>query len=113
MIVGGLLAGGLLLGSGVALADDGGGTPGGTDTVCTQRIPKALDRIDTMLTRIDGGASTKGSTAWLKARADRVRTTHPALADLLDQRAAARPAKVQELQTLRSQLQDVQRKDCA
>jgi len=112
------VTGGLVAGSGVALADDGsGGGNGsggnGTDVVCTQRIPKALARIDTLLTRIDGDASTRGSTAWLQDRANRVRATHPALADLLDQRAMDRPATIQELRTLQTQLQDVQRKDCA
>ena len=113
------VTGGLVAGSGVALADDGGGGGNGgsggsgTDVVCTQRIPKALARIDTLLTRIDGDASTRGSTAWLQGRANRVRATHPALADLLDQRAMDRPATIQELRTLQTQLQDVQRKDCA
>jgi len=107
------VTGGLVAGSGVALADDGGSGGSGTDVVCTQRIPKALARIDTLLTRIDGDASTRGSTAWLQDRANRVRATHPALADLLDQRAMDRPAKIQELRTLQTQLQDVQRKDCA
>jgi hypothetical protein len=113
MIVSGLLAGGLLLGSGVALADTPPTSSGG-DPVCTQRIPKALDRIDKLVVRVNGDASTTGSTAWLQDRASKARTSgHPALADLLDQRVADRPQKLQELQTLRTQLLDVQAKDCA
>lgn len=120
-VTGGVLAGGLALGAGVALADEGGTTttpapapaPAG-DTVCTVRIPKALARIDTAITRIGGDASVKGSTAWLDAKAQQARSTgHAALADLLTQRAQDRPQRVQELQTLTSQLQDVQSKDCA
>ncbi|GAA1863789.1 hypothetical protein GCM10009836_50170 [Pseudonocardia ailaonensis] len=113
-----VVAGGIAAGTGVALADPG--TPPSSaapaakpDKVCTERIPKALARIDKLSTRIGGDASTKGSTAWLQDRAQKARSSgHTALADLLDQRAADRPQRTQQLATLKTQLLDVQKKDC-
>ena len=43
-----------------------------------------LARIDKLTARINGDASVKGSTAWLRAKADKARAAgYTALADLL------------------------------
>ena len=106
-------AGALVLGAGPALAD----TPPSdhaNSAICTQRIPAVLARIDKLSGRINGDASVKGSTAWLRAKADRARAAgYPALADLLAARAGERPGRLDELAKLRSDVQHVQATDCA
>lgn len=63
---------------------------------------------------IGADADTRGSTAWLEAKADTARDTgYAALADLLDARAAARGDRVDELAQLKSDVEDVQSTDCA
>jgi hypothetical protein len=104
----------LLAGGGTALADsDPSGSPGAS-AVCTQRIPAVLARIDRVTARINGDADTRGSTAWLEAKAGQARDAgFDALADLLDTRAEARPDRLDELASLRSDVQNVQAEDCA
>jgi hypothetical protein len=107
-------AGLLLVGSSVAVADPGTSSPRNQSAVCTQRIPAVLDRIDRLTDRINGDADTRGSTAWLKAKSEQARNAgFVALADLLETRAAARPERLDELAELKSDVQDVQAKDCA
>ena len=106
-------AGALALGAGPALAD----TPPAdhaNSAICTQRVPAVLARIDKLTQRINGDASVKGSTAWLRAKADQARAAgYPALADLLTARASERPGRLDELTKLRSDVQHVQATDCA
>jgi hypothetical protein len=106
-------AGALALGGGTALAD----TPPAdhaNSAICTQRIPAVLARIDKLTNRINGDASGKGSTAWLRAKADQARAAgYPALADLLTARAGDRPGRLDELAKLRTDVQHVQSTDCA
>lgn len=106
-------AGALVLGAGPALAD----TPPSdhaNSAICAQRIPAVLARIDKLTGRINGDASVKGSTAWLRAKADQARAAgYPALADLLTARAGERPGRLDELAKLRSDVQHVQTTDCA
>ena len=106
-------AGALALGGGTALAD----TPPAdhaNSAICTQRIPAVLARIDKLTNRINGDASVKGSTAWLRAKADQARAAgYPALADLLTARAGDRPGRLDELAKLRTDVQRVQSTDCA
>ncbi len=103
----------LALGGGTALAD----TPPAdhaNSAICTQRIPAVLARIDKLTNRINGDASVKGSTAWLRAKADQARAAgYPALADLLTARAGDRPGRLDELAKLRTDVQHVQSTDCA
>ncbi|MFC4950651.1 hypothetical protein [Pseudonocardia sp. GCM10023141] len=116
-------AGLLLAGGGTAFADGTPPTPvpvptqqnsGQKDSVCAVRIPNALARIDKLTARINGNATTRGSTAWLQARSDQARTSgYPALADLLADRVSNRQARLTELANLKSELQTVQSKDCA
>ncbi len=111
-------AGGLALGAGSALADTPPSPAPAPDhassAVCTQHIPAVLARIDKVTARINGDASTRGSTAWLQAKADKARAAgYTALADLLTARVANRPARLDELAKLKSEVQHVQATDCA
>jgi hypothetical protein len=106
-------AGALALGAGTALAD-APPTDHANSAICTQRIPAVLARIEKLTQRINGDASVKGSTAWLRAKADQARAAgYPALADLLAARADDRPGRLDELTKLRSDVQHVQATDCA
>ena len=67
-------AGAMALGGGTALADTPPTNPApdhANSAICTQRIPAVLARIDKLTARINGDASVKGSTAWLRAKAER------------------------------------------
>jgi len=66
-----LLIGGVV-GGGTALADTPP-TDHANSAICTQRIPAVLARIDKVTNRINGDASVKGSTAWLRAKAAQAR----------------------------------------
>jgi hypothetical protein len=105
--------GAMALGGGTALADTP--TPDHTNSaICTQRIPAALARIDKLTARINADSSVKGSTAWLRAKANEARAAgYGALADLLTARADSRPGRLDELTGLRSDVQHVQATDCA
>jgi hypothetical protein len=109
-------AGALLAGGGTAVADTGtpAPAPAGNDTVCTQRIPALLARIDKVTARINGSASTRGSTAWLQARQDAARSAgNTARADLIAARITDRPQRRAALGNARSQVEHVQSTDCA
>ena len=109
--VGLLLAGG---GTAFADSDSGSSTPNSETAVCTQRIPAVLARIDKVTARINGDAGTRGSTEWLQAKAEQARKSgFPTLADLLDTRVKNRPDRLDELSELRSDVENVQKKDCA
>ncbi len=127
--IGGLVAttatvGALLAGSGIAVADasdppaapstsSSAPAPPKGQAVCTKRIPALLSRIDRLTTRINGDANTHGSTAWLTAKATKARAAgNTARADLLDARAATRPARLERLAQLKTLVQGVQSKDC-
>ena len=108
--------GAMALGGGTALADTPPTNPPdhANSAICTQRIPAVLARIDKLTTRINGDASTKGSTAWLRAKANEAKAAgYSALADLLTARADGRPGRLDELTKLRSDVQHVQTTDCA
>lgn len=109
--------GALLVGGGTAFADTPAPTPapaaGSDQQVCTVRIPKLLTRIDALTARINGSATTRGSTAWLQAREDRARAAgRTAAADLLQARISDRAQRLTELAQVKSQVLAVQSKDC-
>jgi len=105
--------GAVALGGGTALADTP--TPDHANSaICTQRIPAVLARIDKLTARVNGDASVKGSTAWLRAKANEARAAgYTALADLLTARADSRPGRLDELTKLRSDVEHVKETDCA
>ncbi len=61
-------------------------------TLCQERIPAVLARIDRLTDRIGGDATTVGSTAWLEFRIAAARDAdRPRLADELQRRLDRRP----------------------
>lgn len=109
----------LATGTGVALADTPAPTPapaadkGGNAEICGTRIPKILARIDKATARINGDASVKGSTAWLQAKEQKARSSgRTALADLIAARVGDRPHRLTDLADLKTQVTQVQAKDC-
>ena len=109
--------GAMALSGGTAFADTPPPKPApdhANSAICTQRVPAVLARIDKVTNRINGDASVKGSTAWLRAKADKARAAgYPALADLLTARAGDRPGRLDELTKLRSDVEHVKATDCA
>jgi hypothetical protein len=110
-------AGALAVGSGTAFADTPAPTParapGSNQKICTERIPALLKKIDGVTAKINGDASTKGSTAWLQAREDKARAAgHTALADLIQARISNRPQRLTELAQVKTEVLKVQSTDC-
>ena len=108
----------LATGTGVALADTPAPTPasdkGTNAAMCGTRIPKILSRIDAATARINGAATVKGSTAWLQEKEQQARSSgRTVLADLLAARVTDRPHRLTDLAQLKTQVQQVQAKDCA
>ena len=109
-------AGLLLAGAGPALADDPGASatqgpitlsPEQATFVCTQRIPAILARIDRVTARINADVATRGSTAWLQARQDRAEAAgHADVADRIQKRIDARPAKLDSLAGAKERVAD-------
>ena len=116
-------AGLLLAGAGPALADDPGTSatqgpitlsPEQATFVCTQRIPAILARIDRVTTRINADVATRGSTAWLQARQDRAEAAgHADVADRIQKRIDARPAKLDSLAGAKKRVADFRDANCA
>ena len=106
-----------------ALADDPGTSTGqGPITlspeqatwVCTQRIPAILSRIDRVTTRVNADASTRGSTAWLTARENTAKAAgHGDVADRIQKRIDARPAKLDRLADAKKRVTDFRDASCA
>jgi hypothetical protein len=106
----------MVVGGGTAFADTAptSAPDHANSTICTQRIPAVLARIDKVTARVNGDASVKGSTAWLRAKANEARAAgYTALADLLTARADSRPDRLAELTKLRADVQHVKETDCA
>lgn len=113
-----VMAAALALAATPALAADassGSSTPGSTTTItvdtakleklCHDRLPQAQARVEKALERIQGDASTKGSAAWVRARADQAAAEgKDDLARRLQFRADQRLGHVDELTTLRTTL---------
>ena len=103
------------LAAGPAATDATSDPTGGTVTItvdaaalarlCDDRVPRVTERATALLTRIQGDASTEGSAAWLRARADRAAAQgHDDLARRLQFRAEQRLGHVDEITTLLDQL---------
>ena len=115
-------AGLLLAGAGPASADDPGASatqgpitlsPEQATWVCTQRIPAILARIDRVTARINADVATRGSTAWLQARQDRAESAgHTDVADRIQKRIDARPAKLDALADAKQRVTDFRDANC-
>lgn len=76
------------------------------DRLC-RRVPEVDARLTRVIARVSGGADTRGSVQWLRARADRVRAKNPTFADLLDSRAEIRQARLPVLRLRKQELPKV------
>jgi hypothetical protein len=81
--------------------------------LCDKRLPKLETRVTKLVERINGGADVKGSTAWLKARAQHERDAgREASAQLLEERADRRAGKIDELNKIKGWVADFRGKYC-
>ena len=66
--------------------------------LCEQRLPKIEKRTSKLVERINGDENTRGSAAWLRARAKRERDAgRETSAQLLEERADRRESHVDQL----------------
>ncbi|WP_018686583.1 hypothetical protein [Actinokineospora enzanensis] len=118
LIVGALVTGMGVIGAGVAAAAPSTPvtitlSPEQVGKICDQRIPKIEARVDRLVTRINGGAEVKGSSAWLKARADKERAAgREASANLLQERADRRAGRIDQLNKAKQRAEDFKTKYC-
>jgi hypothetical protein len=81
--------------------------------LCDKRLPKVENRVTKLVERINGGADVKGSTAWLKARAQKERDAgRETSAQLLEERADRRAGRVAELNKIKGWVADFRGKYC-
>jgi hypothetical protein len=112
-------AGLLLAGAGSAWADTPP-TPGPitlspeqSAQVCNERIPKMLDRIAKLQTRIGADASVPGSTAHLQQRLQKAKDAgRTELADRLQKRLDNRPKQVDRLAAAKTRIEQFRDEKC-
>jgi len=81
--------------------------------LCDKRLPKVETRATKLVERINGGADVRGSTAWLKARAQKERDAgRETSAQLLEERADRRAGRVDELNKIKGWAADFRAKYC-
>ncbi|MEJ2853901.1 MULTISPECIES: hypothetical protein [unclassified Saccharothrix] len=81
--------------------------------ICEQRLPRIEDRVTRLTTRINGGADVIGSTAWLKAQAQKARDAgDTARAERLDKRAERRGDQVAHLGKVQERVDKFQAEHC-
>ena len=81
--------------------------------LCGKRLPKAEQRVTKLIDRINGDASVKGSTAWLKDRAAKERAAgRETSAKLLEERAARRAGRIDELNKIKGWVTDFRGNYC-
>jgi hypothetical protein len=120
--VGGIAAsvvavGALALGGGSALADTGTPAPepaaGSNEKICNERIPQLLAKIDRVTERINADETTVGSTAWLRAKEGKARSSgRTVLADLIQLRISHRPERLEALTQARDEVENVRTANC-
>ncbi|HVW41534.1 MAG TPA: hypothetical protein VHC18_09310 [Amycolatopsis sp.] len=88
-------------------------SPQESQHLCADVLPKLIDRRNKLTARINGDANTKGSVAWLKARAQSQRDKgHTQIADRLTQRADKRQSRLGDLAKAEQQLTDFKNAHC-
>jgi hypothetical protein len=81
--------------------------------VCTQRIPKLEEKANKLVARITGDAKTTGSSANLRARAERAKTAgNQAQTDWLTGRAQHRDDRLDVVKKALGQLAGYKQKYC-
>lgn len=82
--------------------------------LCDERLPELLTRAASLIARIEGDASTRGSAAWVQARADEAAADgRDDLARRLEFRADQRLGHVDELEAAIARLEEVDRDVCS
>lgn len=79
------------------------GRKGGLVAEC-KREPKQAARVNKLIARFSGDATTKGSVQWLNARAAKVQAKDPALAAIITDRANARQSQLNTLKIRKDEL---------
>ncbi|GLZ38343.1 hypothetical protein [Actinokineospora sp. NBRC 105648] len=81
--------------------------------ICEKRIPKIEQRVTKLVERINGGPEVKGSSAWLKARADKERAAGRVnSANLLQEKAERRSGRIDQLNKAKQRAADFKSKYC-
>jgi hypothetical protein len=82
--------------------------------LCTQRLPKIEDKATKLITRITGDATVKGSSANLRARAEKAKAAgNNAQADWLNGRAQHRDERLDVVKKAVAELDAYKQKYCA
>jgi hypothetical protein len=113
-------AGLLVAGGGSAWADEPAPTPAPitlsaeqSAQVCNVRIPKLLDRIAKLQTRIAGDASTAGSTARLQQRLQQAKDAgRTEVVDRIQKRLDNRPQQVDRLASATTRIEQFRDEKC-
>jgi predicted secreted protein len=88
-------------------------SPEESQHLCADLLPRLIDRRNKLVARINGGAGTKGSVAWLRARADSQRAKgHTQIADQLVRRADRRAGRVDDLKSIEDRLTTFKNSHC-
>src|SRR3954452_13542361 len=121
MLVAAAASAGLLVGgAGSAWADGAPPTPGPitlspeqSAQVCNVRIPRLLDRIAKLQTRIDGDATVAGSTARLQQRLQQAKDAgRTEVADRIQKRLDNRPRQVDRLASAKTRIERFRDEKC-
>jgi hypothetical protein len=81
--------------------------------LCTQRLPKIEDKANKLIAKITGGADVTGSSANLRARAEKARTAgNDAQADWLNGRAQHRDERLDVVKKAVAELDAYKQKYC-
>lgn len=81
--------------------------------LCDVRVPKLKAEVSKLITRIDGGPTVTGSTAWLKQKAQQAQANgHTARADILNGRAERRTGVLTILNEVQTKLNDFTTAHC-
>ena len=81
--------------------------------ICEQRLPRIEARVTRLTTRINGGPDVHGSTAWLKAEAQKARDAgDTARAERLDKRVERRGDQVSRLGKAQERVDKFQAEHC-
>lgn len=114
-----VVSGVLLGGSATALAEQPSSpvtitlSPEQVTFLCEKRLPKVEKRVTRLIERITGGPEVRGSTEWLKNRADKERAAgRETTANLLEERAERRAGRLDELNKIKGWVTDFQSQHC-
>lgn len=119
LVVSGAVAVGLVLGcAGVAQAEPTAPvtitlSPEQVANLCEKRLPKIEKRVNRLLERINADDRTRGSVAWLKAKAATERDAgRETSAQLLEEKAERRAGRVDDLTKVAEKVAEFQSQHC-